>query len=75
MNFITRPITLLGAAVNDSLEFIGGVGYLLLDTIASVRTALVAKRGRRLGWANLWAQMVRVGVKSIPIVSLVLFCI
>jgi phospholipid/cholesterol/gamma-HCH transport system permease protein len=75
MNFITRPITVLGAAVNDSLEFIGGVGYLLLDTIASVRSGLVAKRGRRLGWANLWAQMVRVGVKSIPIVSLVLFCI
>src|SRR5204862_766893 len=30
---------------------------------------------RRLGWQNLWFQMVRVGVKSIPIVSLVVFCI
>jgi phospholipid/cholesterol/gamma-HCH transport system permease protein len=75
MNLITRPITVLGAAANDSLEFIGGVGYLFLDALGSVRGALVAKRGRRLGWANLWAQMVRVGVKSIPIVSLVLFCI
>jgi phospholipid/cholesterol/gamma-HCH transport system permease protein len=75
MNFITRPITLLGAAVNDCLEFVGGVGYLLFDAMASARFALVARRGRRLGWASLWAQMVRVGVMSIPIVSLVLFCI
>jgi len=28
-----------------------------------------------MGWQNLWAQMVRVGVKSVPIVMLVLFCI
>src|SRR5213078_1369322 len=41
----------------------------------ATRLALFSKRGRRLGWSNLWAQMVRVGVKSIPIVSLVLFCI
>jgi phospholipid/cholesterol/gamma-HCH transport system permease protein len=75
MNFITRPITLLGAALNESLEFIGGVGYLFFDALLSTRRALVNKRGRRLGWANLWAQMVRVGVKSIPIVCLVLFCI
>jgi phospholipid/cholesterol/gamma-HCH transport system permease protein len=75
MNFITRPITLLGAALNESLEFIGGVGYLFFDALTSIRGALVNKRGRRLGWSNLWAQMVRVGVKSIPIVCLVLFCI
>ena len=75
MNFLTRPISIIGAAANDSLAFIGGVGYLLFDAMASFRIALIAKRGRRLGWANLWAQMVRVGVKSIPIVCLVLFCI
>lgn len=28
-----------------------------------------------MAWANVWAQMVRVGVRSIPIVSLVVFCI
>lgn len=75
MNFITRPISVIGEAANESLEFIGGVGYLLFDTLTSVRAALLAKRGRRLGWASLWEQMVRVGVKSIPIVCLVLFCI
>jgi len=75
MRFITRPITALGDAAISGLEFTGGVGYLLRDTLFSVHRALFMTRGRRLGWANLWAQMVRVGVRSIPIVSLVVFCI
>src|ERR1044071_2719380 len=72
---LARSITALGAFVNGTIEFIGGIGYLLLDTASMVRAALFDKRGRRLGWRNLWAQMVRVGIKSIPIVSLVVFCI
>lgn len=62
-------------AVRVLLEFIGGVGLLLLDSAAATRRALFAKRGRKQGWRNLWAQMVRVGVNAIPIVALVLFCI
>jgi phospholipid/cholesterol/gamma-HCH transport system permease protein len=58
-----------------ALATIGGVGYLLLDASRQVHRALFAKRGRRMGWRNLWAQMDRVGVRSVPIVSLVLFCI
>src|SRR3954462_4574272 len=72
---ITRPIAAFGAATIELLAFIGGLGYLLLDTGAAARRALVSGRGRRMGWKNLWAQMVRVGVKSVPIVMLVLFCI
>ncbi|HEX8916331.1 MAG TPA: ABC transporter permease [Humisphaera sp.] len=72
---ITRPIASVGAAAIGVLEFIGGVGYLLWDAAASARRGLVSGRGRRMGWANLWAQMERVGVKSVPIVMLVLFCI
>src|SRR5688500_3749120 len=75
MRFIFRPITALGAFAIWWLEFTGGLGYLLRATAASIHRALIAKRGRRLGWRNLWAQMVRVGVRSIPIVSLVVFCI
>jgi len=71
----TRPITAIGALAINVLELIGGLGYLLLDTVAATRRALFAGRGKRLGWRNLWAQMVRVGVRSIPIVSLVLSCI
>jgi phospholipid/cholesterol/gamma-HCH transport system permease protein len=70
-----RPITILGQATIDVLEFLGGCVYLLLDTIGFAPRALINKRGRRMGWTNLWAQMVRVGVRSVPIVSLVVFCI
>jgi phospholipid/cholesterol/gamma-HCH transport system permease protein len=75
MRLLFRPITALGASAIRGLEFLGGHGFLLRDTATAVPRALTDKRGRRLGWMNLWAQMVRVGVKSIPIVSLVVFCI
>ena len=69
------PFTFLRAAAIDAVDLLGGIGLLLRDTAASARQALFGKRGRRISWANLWEQMVRVGVKSIPIVSLVVFCI
>src|SRR5207248_1820390 len=47
------------------LEFVGGVALLIRDAALALRPALFGKRGRRLGWANLWAQMNRVGVQSI----------
>jgi phospholipid/cholesterol/gamma-HCH transport system permease protein len=72
---VVRPLTVIGGKVIGVLEFIGGIGYLLLDTAVDARRALLVGRGKRMGWRNLWAQMVRVGVKSIPIVMLVLFCI
>src|SRR5437773_6491032 len=75
MKPIRRSITAFGATIMGGVEFVGGMGYLWRETIASVRRALLDKRGRRSGWTNLWAQMVRVGVRSVPIVSLVCFCI
>jgi len=72
---ILGPIVIIGGRAIGLLEFIGGIGYLLLDTVVSIPRGLISKRGRRLGWQNLWAQMVRVGVRSVPIVMLVLFCI
>ena len=70
-----RLLLLPFLALRGGLEFLGGWGYLLLDMLMAVRRALFSKRGRRMGWQNLWLQMERVGVQSIPIVSLVLFCI
>jgi phospholipid/cholesterol/gamma-HCH transport system permease protein len=73
-----RPVLLIAEIGNHAillLEFIGNLGYLFADVVASARKGLLAKRGRRMGWNNLWAQMVRVGVRSVPIVTLVLFCI
>jgi phospholipid/cholesterol/gamma-HCH transport system permease protein len=71
MNSALNPLRPIRAVI----EFIGGLSYLLLDALLTIPSALLSKRGRRLGWQNLWAQMDRVGVKSIPIVALVLFCI
>jgi phospholipid/cholesterol/gamma-HCH transport system permease protein len=69
------PIGIFVTSTRRMIEFIGGVGYLLADTIAATGAALFGKRGRRSGWPNLFKQMDRVGVQSIPIVSLVSFCI
>jgi len=63
------------AHIRNLVEFIGGLTQLMLATFVTVPAALLSKRGRRLGWQNLWSQMDRVGVKSVPIVALVLFCI
>src|SRR4051812_17094056 len=71
MNQALNPFRTVRAVV----EFLGGLSQLLLDTFRTIPGALLSKRGRRLGWQNLWAQMDRVGVKSVPIVFLVLFCI
>ena len=65
MNALLRPITALGARALGLLEFIGGMGYLFRDTAVAAPRSLLAKRGRRLGWQNLWAQMVRVGMKPV----------
>ncbi len=74
MNALSPIVVMLGSA-RRGVELIGGLGYLIRDTISASGRALFSKRGRRLGWKNLWTQMDRVGVQSIPIVSLVLFCI
>jgi len=75
MTVILRPITLLLQVVAAFLRFVGELSYLLFDAAAGVPRSLFSRQGRRLGWQSLWAQMDRVGVRSIPIVCLVLFCI
>jgi phospholipid/cholesterol/gamma-HCH transport system permease protein len=75
MNIGLRPLVLAYDSATGFLRFIGELTYLISDAAAGVRRSLFDKQGRRLGWANLWAQMNRVGVRSIPIVCLVLFCI
>src|SRR3954464_5426851 len=71
-----NPATaLLFRPIRSTIEFVGGLTYLLFDAFRTIPIALLSKRGRRLGWQNLWAQMDRVGVRSVPIVALVLFCI
>jgi len=75
MNFLLRPIFILTTGVTGFVATTGAITNLILQSLTSSRRALLSKQGRRLGWENLWLQMVRVGVRSIPIVALVLFCI
>ncbi|HUB26004.1 MAG TPA: ABC transporter permease [Tepidisphaeraceae bacterium] len=72
---ILRPFDALGRAVTNFFKFLGELSYLLIDSAGGVHRSLFHKQGRALGWANLWAQMNRVGVRGIPIVCLVMFCI
>jgi phospholipid/cholesterol/gamma-HCH transport system permease protein len=75
MNMVLRPIVLLALTTVNFFRFLGDLTYLIGDALAGIPRSLFDKQGRRLGWTNLWEQMDRVGVKSIPIVALVLFCI
>jgi phospholipid/cholesterol/gamma-HCH transport system permease protein len=75
MNTVLRPIVSVYTATADFFRFIGDLSFLIGDAIVGIPRSLLSKKGRRLGWSNLWEQMDRVGVKSIPIVCLVLFCI
>jgi phospholipid/cholesterol/gamma-HCH transport system permease protein len=75
MNIVLRPLVLAYESTTGFFRFIGDLSYLIGDAAAGLSRSLLHKKGRRLGWANLWAQMNRVGVRSIPIVCLVLFCI
>ena len=72
---VLAPVTFVGRTTLYTIEFVGATGLLLRDTARRSARGLLTGRGHRLGRANLWAQMVRVGVKSIGIISLVVFCI
>ncbi|HEX8325165.1 MAG TPA: ABC transporter permease [Tepidisphaeraceae bacterium] len=72
---LLAPFHFVGRTAAYTVEFIGAIGLLLRDAVVRAKPGLITGRGKRLGRANLWAQMVRVGVKSIGIISLVVFCI
>ncbi|MBN2562577.1 MAG: ABC transporter permease [Phycisphaerae bacterium] len=57
-------------AVAMFMEFLGGAVYLTGDALTWIARATFS-RNVRLGRENLFAQMVRVGIRSIPIVALV----
>ena len=59
----------------QAIEVLGDFGLMLYRALVAIHESLVGGRGRRIGRANLWWQMNRVGISSIPIVCLVLFCI
>lgn len=75
MRLLTRPIEAAGRRLIDFVTFIGSLGQLAAKSGASMSRLAGRGRARSMAWSHVWTQMVRVGVRSIPIVSLVVFCI
>lgn len=73
-NFISRMFGALGASWFELTEFIGSLYWLLLDATIWMHRAVILRKVR-LGRTALVTQIVRVGVRSIAIVSLVSACI
>jgi len=69
-----RLLHAIGAPVLELLTHVGDMVGLLLDTLAVVLKAL-GKERTRLGWSAAVSQLIRVGLRSIGIVSLVSGCI
>jgi phospholipid/cholesterol/gamma-HCH transport system permease protein len=75
MDAIRKPIAFVGQLVLGWVELLGGLGWMFWDALLASRRLVGRGRPTQMAWANVFAQMVRVGVRSIPIVSLVVFCI
>ncbi|NOT02369.1 MAG: ABC transporter permease [Phycisphaerales bacterium] len=74
---ITRGITAVGRSVDGQLHrgasavrYVGGIGYLAGDTAAALTQGLLLGKAK-FNWTALGTQMVRVGIRSIPIVMVV----
>jgi len=76
-NRLVRGVTAVGqSAMNaghglvEGVRYMGGMGSLFLDTLLWLARGLLT-RSVKFGWSALTSQMVRVGVRSIPIIVLV----
>jgi len=73
-NRLERFLGDVGGGGKSLLAYIGGMGCLLTESLRHyARSALRLAGTRRSSREAVWAQRVRVGVRSLPIVSLVLF--
>jgi len=73
-NRVESLLGTLGGAGKDLVFYIGGMGYLLTGSLWHLAAPwLGLEVRRRAGSRALFAQMVRVGVHSIPIVTLVIY--
>ncbi len=77
MQTLVRAVEAIGraairrlAALTDVVVFLGEAAYLTGDTLAWIGRSLLSRQAR-LSSEHVLAQMVRVGIQSIPIISLV----
>ena len=70
VDFVLNPVEAAGA---KSLDLLAHIGYTLLLAWEACRwlAVAIAKPSVRVGWAAIVSQIIRVGVRSIGIVSLV----
>ncbi len=68
------PVESLGAIVLNGLRQVGAATWLAIDTLSWLARGLLLRRVR-LGAAGIVAQIVRIGVRSVFIVSLVSACV
>jgi phospholipid/cholesterol/gamma-HCH transport system permease protein len=64
----------IGAPVLATLEYLGGMAYLALDTAAWIFRGALDRRVR-FGREAVYVQLVRIGVRSVGIIALVSLCI
>jgi len=67
---LRRLLALLGRPPVKLLAYVGGLTWLILDAFGWIVRSLVLGEVR-FGWAALWSQMVRVGVRATGVVLLV----
>ena len=74
VKLLLLPVHSLGAVVLSALNQVGAATWLAIDTVGWILRGLFLRRVR-LGFAGIVAQLVRIGVRSIFIVSLVSACV
>jgi len=72
--FLGRFVESAGELAADTLTHVGSVTRLALDVIVLIASSLIPG-GARIGKAAIVSQIVRVGVRSVGIVSLVSACV
>jgi len=64
-----RLLERVGARGEGFLSYLGGLGYLTLDTVKQTAAGVVTRP--RIKADETFYQMVRLGVRAVPIISLV----
>jgi phospholipid/cholesterol/gamma-HCH transport system permease protein len=73
-NLATAAIRRIGSPVINLLEYLGGAAWMFVDVAGWVVQSLLLRRVR-FGRGALYSQLVRVGVRSVGIITLVSACI
>ncbi len=72
--FAGKTLIALGRPANQMLDYLGGIAWLLVEAMTWIAIAIL-RRSVRFGRDAFYAQMIRVGVRSILIICLVSMCI